>query len=563
MDNAKHDETSYFCQCFSAFDSEWSWFMEIQRLTYKSTGQFSDLVLDYLEKNESLHSFYNRPPELDQVSGQLREKSTNYSAESRARLVNALKRQYGEVTLGEAVVERVEAQIKSLSSVKSFTVTTGHQLNLFTGPLYFLYKIFGAINLAQQYAAENAGYKFVPVFWMASEDHDFEEISHFRAADQKINWDKKAKGPVGRLKCTEMDQVMDTLKTLWGSTPIGRNMLELFTTVYTPEVSLAAATRKLVHEIFKDYDLLVIDGDDPLLKAGFSPIMRAELAEGKCSHAIENTTQSLVAQGYHKQVHPRPINLFYCADGLRERIIETESGFAVDQTDLVFTKDELLSLLNQHPELFSPNALLRPLYQESVLPNLAYIGGGAEVAYWLQLKACFDHCDLTYPMVYLRNSVALVPAKVQKKLKSLNFDLGDLFWPTDELSRLYITRNSALEIDFTQQKDHLKKQFTHLYDMAKQTDASFLGAVGAQEKKQIKGLERLEQRLMRAEKRKHTQDIERLIAMREWLFPDGVLQERKENMSWGFEHLGGDFLTQLKTHIDPSDFRFTLLIFNS
>ena len=563
MHNAKHDETSYFCMRLSDFGTCGVCFMERQLLTYNSTRQFSSLVLDYLDKSDSLSSFYSRPAALDQVPEQLREKSANFSAESRSRLVNALKGQYSKVSLSSSVSGRIGAQIDALSSAKTFTVTTGHQLNLFSGPLYFLYKIFGAINLAEQYTKKNPNYNFVPVFWMASEDHDFEEISHFRTANEKINWDKSAKGPVGRLHCTEMHSIIDRLKTLWGSTAFGRIMLDLFISVYTPDVTLAAATRKLVHEIFKDYDLLVIDGDDPTLKLGFTTIMRSELEEGKCSKAIENTSQSLITAGYHKQVHPREINLFYCQDGQRERIIATKSGFIVDQTDLVFTKDALLSLLEQRPELFSPNALLRPLYQESVLPNLAYIGGGAEVAYWLQLKNCFDRCDLTYPMVYLRNSVSLVPAKIEKKLKTLNFELGDLFLPIDELSRLYINRNSSLKIDFTQQKDHLKKQFAYLYDLAKQTDASFLGAVGAQEKKQLKGLERLEQRLLRAEKRKHSADIQRLTELREWIFPGGVLQERTENMSWGFEYLGSDFLSHLKTHIDPSDHRFTLLIFNS
>jgi len=537
--------------------------MEKQPLTYKSTQQFSRLVLDYLEHDESLRPFFNRPSDLNQVSAQILEKSSNYSLESRNRLVEVLDAQYSEFSLKVKRLERLRTQIRSLSSAETFTVTTGHQLNLFTGPLYFLYKIFGAINLAEQYAEKNPGHHFVPIFWMASEDHDFEEISHFRTLDHQINWNKKAQGPVGRLRCSEMDEVIETLKQHWGGSDLGRTMLELFVSVYTPNSSLAEATRKLVHEIFKDYDLLVIDGDDPKLKTGFTPIIRLELEKGLCHKAIEFSTQNLVAAGYHKQVHPREINLFYCDDGLRERIVATDDGFAIDNTDLVFSKQEFLSLLDQRPELCSPNALLRPLYQECVLPNLAYIGGGAEVAYWLQLKECFDRCDLTYPMVYLRNSVSLIPAKILKKLNRLNLEMSDLFLPIDEMSKTYIRRNGDIEIDFTPQKSHLKKQFSHLYDLAKQTDASFLGAVGAQEQKQLKGLDRLEKRLIRAEKRKHAEAIKRLTEMRQWLFPDGVLQERKENMSWGYWHIGSEFLTQLKTHIDPSDHRFTLLIFNS
>jgi len=537
--------------------------MEKQLLTYKSTRQFSDLVLDYLEGSDKLRPFFNRAPHLEQVKDQIQEKSQNYAPSTRAKLVQALTRQYQDFSLNESFDQRIKVDIQALSSENTFTVTTGHQLNLFTGPLYFLYKIFGAINLAEQYAAQNLGYRFLPVFWMASEDHDFEEIAHFKTVAHKINWDKQGAGPVGRLMCTDLDEVINTLDKLWGDTVIGRSMLDLFKSVYTPERTLAQATRKLVHELFKDYDLIIVDGDDAVLKSEFASIMRLELTENGCSQAIEKTTQALSLKGYHKQVHPREINLFYCDSGLRERIIATEYGFAVDQTDMRFTQEELLDLLEKRPELFSPNALLRPLYQERVLPNLAYIGGGAEVAYWAQLKDCFAANGLTYPMVYLRNSVSLIPAKVEAKLKRIHLEISDLFLPMDELSRLYVTRNSGLEVDFSAQITHLKKQFEQLYVIAQQTDASFMGAVGAQEKKQIKGLERLEHRLLRAEKRKHAQDIERLSQMREWLFPGGTLQERKENMSWGLTQIGPEFLALLENHIDPSDHRFTLLIYNS
>jgi bacillithiol synthase len=537
--------------------------MEKQLLTYKSTRQFSDLVLDYLEGRHQLRPFFNRAPDLEQVKAQIQEKSQSFPPSSRAKLVQALIGQYQDFSLNESFDQRIKLAIQALSGEKTFTVTTGHQLNLFTGPLYFLYKIFGAINLAEQYTAQNPGYRFLPVFWMASEDHDFEEIAHFRTGAHKINWPKQGAGPVGRLMCTDLDEVLNTLDKLWGGTVIGRSMLNLFKSVYTPELTLAQATRKLVHELFKDYDLIIIDGDDAVLKSEFTSIMRHELTENGCSQAIEKTTQALTLKGYHKQVHPREINLFYCDSGLRERIIATESGFAIDQTEMRFTQGELLDLLERRPELFSPNALLRPLYQERVLPNLAYIGGGAEVAYWAQLKDCFATNALTYPMVYLRNSISLIPAKLISKLRRINLEISDLFLPMDELSRRYVARNTGLEIDFSAQITHLKKQFEQLYLMAEQTDASFMGAVGAQEKKQIKGLERLQQRLMRAEKRKHAQDIQRLAKMREWLFPEGTLQERKENMSWGLTQIGPEFLALLKNHIDPSDHRFTLLIYNS
>lgn len=534
--------------------------MEQQRLTYQETGQFSKLVLDYLEQAPALKSFYHRPPKLESLEAQIQEKSKQFDLQDRTRLVQGLMNQYKSAS---ALSPEIESRINALGNPQTFTVTTGHQLNLFTGPLYFLYKIIGTIKLAEQYQKACPDQTFIPVFWMASEDHDFEEISYFKTKGHKIQWDLNSSGPVGRLSTESLKAVRTDLAKIWDKSERGEFLLSLFDQAYQSGRSLAQATRILVHALFKDDPLLVIDGDDPVLKTGFSAVVHNELSQGLCAQAIKRTTDALVQQGYHKQVHPRHINLFYCQEGLRERLIKDSDGFSVDQTAFKFSQDELLKLVESEPQNFSPNALLRPLYQESILPNLAYLGGSAEVAYWLQLGECFKACQVTFPMVYLRNSVALFPEKAMRKVESLNMTLSNLFLEEQDLSRQCVGSNSNLPIDFGPQKKHLKQQFADLYDLASRTDPSFLGAVAAQEKKQLKGLDRLEQRLMRAEKRKNADLIQRLLKQREYLFPEGTLQERKENMSWGFFELGLDFLAVLKKHIDPSDQRFLTLIFKS
>ena len=534
--------------------------MDQHRLTYQETGQFSKLVLDYLEQATTLKSFYHRPPKVESLRGQIQEKSSQFNAPDRNRLVQALMGQYKSASL---LTSEIEYRINTLGNPQTFTVTTGHQLNLFTGPLYFLYKIIGAIKLTEQYQKACPDQKFIPVFWMASEDHDFEEISHFNTKGHRIQWDFSSGGPVGRLITDSLSQVKTDLAQIWKGSKTGEYLLALFNEAYQPGTSLAQATRTLLHALFKNEPLLVVDGDDKELKTCFSAIIRKELSKGLCAQAIKKTTAALVQKGYHEQVYPRETNLFYCQNGLRERIIGDPRGFTVDRTDLKFSQVELLKLVESQPQNFSPNALMRPLYQERVLPNLAYIGGAAEVAYWLQLGDCFKACEVTFPMIYLRNSVALFPEKALRKVESMNMKLSDLFLKEQDLSRQFVALNTSLPIDFMPQKTHLKQQFADLYDLASRTDPSFLGAVAAQEKKQLKGLDQLEQRLIRAEKRKYDESITRLFKQREYLFPEGLLQERKENMSWGFFELGSDFLDVLKKHIDPSDQRFLTLIFKS
>lgn len=187
-------------------------------------------------------------------------------------------------------------------------------------------------------------------------------------------------------------------------------------------------------------------------------------------------------------------------DGIRERLIEEEGNFHINGTTDAFGQGSLLETLHQHPERFSPNALLRPLYQEVLLPNLCYIGGGGELAYWMQLKGYFESVQVPFPILLLRNSALLVPKKVSEKLQKMEVPLEKLFLEPHELASWYTQKLSEIAIDFSTQRNHLKQQFKELYTLAQKTDASFLGAVAAQEKKQLNGLDKLEKRLLKAQK---------------------------------------------------------------
>ncbi len=288
-------------------------------------------------------------------------------------------------------------------------------------------------------------------------------------------------------------------------------------------------------------------------------LLKKELFDKASFSIINKTTEQLEAIGYNKQVQPREINLFYIIKGIRERIIEEEGSFKINNTDIFFNKKELLNELEEFPERFSPNALLRPLFQEVVLPNLCYVGGGGELAYWFQLKDYFKSVAVTFPILLLRNSVLLVPKKLTKKLEKLNETIEALFLNTDDLEKKHTQQLSTLKINFTPQREHLKKQFIDLYALAKQTDASFLGAVGAQEKKQLNGLNHLEKRLLKAEKRKLKDQIQRLTSIQKQLFPKKSLQERLVNFSEFYLEHGDQLIPQLKKQLDPLCHQFTVL----
>ena len=258
-------------------------------------------------------------------------------------------------------------------------------------------------------------------------------------------------------------------------------------------------------------------------------------------------------------MNPRELNLFYLKADLRERIVKKESCFSVLNTDIQWDLKELLAEVESNPERFSPNVIMRPLYQETILPNLCYIGGGGELSYWLQLKSYFDQEQITFPILLHRNSVLLISQKQHQKLDKLKVTVTDLFQDKDVLIQSQIKKVSSLSVDFSIQKSHLKQQFEQLYLVADQTDKSFKGAVSAQEKKQIKGLEALEKRLLKAEKKSHKDYIDRLEALHLELFPNGGLQERYTNFSEFYLEYGDEFINHLKLELTPLNQKFHVL----
>lgn len=529
--------------------------MPNKTIPYSETGYFSKLVCDYLAEKPELQPFYHRFPKLENFKKQLEDKSLSVRAKSRTILVNSLKGQYKNTVVSKAT----QNNINSLSSENTFTITTGHQLNLFTGPLYFLYKIFSVINLSEQLNKKHANHNFVPVYWMATEDHDFEEINYFNLFGKKIAWKREASGAVGELETEGLDELLSHFKSEIGASENAQKLTTLFSEAYINHDNLTDATRYLANELFSSYGLVIIDGNDKELKKQFIPFAEKELTEKLSFQEVEATTVKLEKIGFKKQVHPREINLFYLTKGSRERIIEENGSFKINNTQLTFSKEEILKELQEYPERFSPNALLRPLSQELVLPNLCYVGGGGELAYWFQLKGYFKSVGVTFPILLLRNSVLLVPKKLSKKLEKLKETIESLFLSQYDLEKKHTHQLSDVHIDFTPQREHLKKQFADLYILAEKTDKSFLGAVAAQEKKQLNGLDKLEKRLLKAEKRKLADQLNRLTSIQDDLFPKESLQERTVNFSEFYLEFGEGLLYLLKESLDPLCNEFTIL----
>ena len=523
-------------------------------ISYKKSGYFSKLIVDYLEEKPELKALYNRFPALENFKDQIAEKQNNYPIANRLKLVAALENQYKNSTISNAT----KKNIALLTDTKTFSVTTGHQLNLFTGPLYFLYKIVSTINLCQELKNTYPDNNFVPVYWMATEDHDFEEINFFHFKNIKIQWNTENKGPVGRFSTKGLEDVVSVFAKDLGLGDHADSLKTLFEEAYLKHSHLADATRYLVNELFGEKGLVILDGDAVSLKKLFIPFINNELTANTSFKKIAETNK-LLQSAYDIQVNPREINLFYIEDGLRERIIFENNQYKINTTNLTFSEQEILDLLEKHPEKFSPNVVLRPLYQEWVLPNLCYIGGGGEIAYWLQLKSNFEANQITFPMLLVRNSVLLCTEKQRQKVAKLNLSWEELFSNQQELFNKKTKEYSKFNIDFSAQKAALTKQFEALLEIARHTDPSFMGAVKAQEAKQMKGLDKLEKRLLKAEKRVHAEKLDQIIVLQNELFPNQSLQERKKNFSEFYLEYGNVIFDKLFQELHPLKQEFTII----
>jgi bacillithiol biosynthesis cysteine-adding enzyme BshC len=519
---------------------------------YSQTGKFSKLVIDYLAENPVLEPFWQHRPNWEGLEASMQAR--RQFATNRPALVAALREQYQ----GMDCSPLQQQYLQDLLSDDCFTITTAHQPNLFTGPLYFVYKIIHAIRLADELRQRYPQQRFVPVYYMGSEDADLDELGHFVVQGEKRVWNTSQTGAVGRMKTTGLAAMADQLLRQFGHESHADYLRQLLDT-YTAGNNIQQATFRLVHALFANYGLLVVIPDNAALKQLFVPVVQKELTESFSNAAVERSIAQLEPH-YKIQVRGREINLFYLdEEGRRERIERSANGFKVTALGLRFSKEEMLQLAAQRPELFSANVILRGVFQETILPNIAFIGGGGELAYWLELKQVFGEVAVPFPVLLLRNSFALLNQRMQYYQQRTGLTDAQLFLPLLELQNELA--KAALPASW--QPDFEEAQLRAIYDrwlrVAASVDASLQGYVAALHTQAIKGLHKLETKLLRAQRRKLEDTCRQVEALHHQLFPGGGLQERTENILPLLARYGPQLLQWIYDHSSPLPGQFTLL----
>lgn len=503
---------------------------------------------------QKIEGFGQQTFNSEHIEKQFELKKNSFSKENRDVLCRIMSGQHSNFALSE----KQQRNLESLKNDNTFTVTTGHQLNLFSGPVFFVYKILQTIKLADFLNAKYPERKTVPVFWMATEDHDFEEINHFRTETNYYETKAKSGGAVGRI-VLEDDFFISEFENEFKDSVFGTELILLMKKAYRKGNTLSEATRILVQELFAHFGLLIIDGDEAGLKKEMTDIFKNEILHQALFETSKETVKFLTDQYGKVQVNPREINLFYLSD-TRNRIEFDGEKYNIVDKNISFTEEEILNELYIYPEKFSPNALMRPVYQETVLPNLIYIGGNAEIMYWLELKNYFKAIELPFPVLIPRNSLLFIEEKSLSKAKNLGLHITDFFRNFASVTKGVLLEDHEILSLLNQGEATLKNQFEQIAAQAEFTEKSFGNLVKAEQTRQLKSFERMKKRLLRGEKIKQKEKLERLENLFLKIHPGNIWQERVYNFSIFYADYGKEWLQSCYEEMDVE--KSELIIFS-
>jgi bacillithiol biosynthesis cysteine-adding enzyme BshC len=520
----------------------------ILSLPLEETNLVPPIVKDYLKQHSNLEKYVSSWHNLEGLEEAMAHR--NFSGEKREILVNGLNQQYVAANISLEANSATQVNIASLLSPNTFTITTGHQLSLFGGTLFMGYKILTAINLALVCKAKYPEKNFVPILWLASEDHDFEEIKGTYLFGKQLDWNIASHGaPTGQIPIQEMESVLEEIAILLGNHPMAENWVQKIKTAYLGKENLAQATLHFYHELFQEFGLVVLDANQIALKKILQPVMRADILEQK-SYEAQHASDAFLAAHYKLQIHARPINFFYISPGgSRDLIKPNGDGFKAGESGRTFTHQEMEEEISIYPERFSPNVNLRPVYQEMILPNLAYIGGPAEVGYWLQLKSVFDVYQTPFPLVGVRFMNLMLGGGLKEKVEKFGLQLGDLLLSESDLVAKYLLSSQAL--DFHAQTQVILDQVQVLVDQIKNLDAP-LGKEFLETKLGLKDFFKGKSgAVKRALEQHEAAQIEKLIKLRNRIYPKGVLQERIETLMQYEVMMKEPILNELLAQVNP------------
>ncbi len=549
--------------------------MDIASLPY-----FTPLVKDYLTRfaGAPVREFFPIAPDApqEQMEGILdarlvRERSLHPT--HRATVVKSI-RAYHE-SLG-SVSEAAAKNLKLLESPDTLAIVTGQQAGMLCGPLYTFYKAFTAIELAKSLRERFPDLSFVPIFWLETEDHDLEEILpvHVLNAEGKLDtiryaptpfaanpetpWRKQA-GPT-LLEEAPLAEFFEKLRSTLQPTDFSAEVFELMQRCYAPGKSFAQALASLLLHYFGEDGLLIMDANSKELKSLTSDLFRREIETSPALSEKIVLRSVQVEERYHAQIKPRALNLFYVDEaGDRLPIVEREKSsgaqreFFLQGTRKTFTHSELLATLDEHPERFSPNVVTRPLYQDSLLPTVAYVAGPGEIAYFAQLTPAYEWAGLPMPLIHPRVTATLIEERLERIFTKFHITPEDIL--SDAHGKNTALFDAMIESELIPRFEtvlaEIDASLESLREKVNQADPTLDGALTSLKGKVLTAVRDFESKTLAAERKRHATTKAQLDKLLAALLPSGELQERELNLVYFLNKYGPKYFEVVKRLLAP------------
>lgn len=516
-----------------------------QAIPIPESPVFGDLDRAIVRRDDKVRPFL--PPALDagSLATQILAKDAHYN--ERTRLADLLQRQYDKLPLNPLL----EANLHGLMHGDALCVVTAHQPLLFGGKGYFLYKALTAIRLAK-WATETSGRLVVPVFVLGSEDHDFEEVRHVQCFNERLTWETGSGGATGRMAQGNISELIGNLGELLQGLPYQETVMRLLRASYLTGESMGRATFRFLHELLGPYGMVVCDPDDRMAKGCMIPVFEKEVRERLARTWVDPVLEAMQKAGIPTQAIGRDINLFYLGDGFRMRIEATAEGrFHTPDAHHSWMEEELIREIHESPERFSPNVLLRPVYQQTLLPAIIFTGGGGELAYWMEMGGLFQALSLPYPLLARRDSVWLLDEVAQQRMEKLGLGMDDMMQDQEQVIQRYVREHDQTRVDLSAERKALSELLEPLRPLCERIEPTLVRSLEAAETTMQKQLEMMEAKMVRGLKHRHEQEVQQIRNLFSKLSPGGVLQERHDNFLPWIARYGTGWLVELMEAMDP------------
>lgn len=465
-----------------------------------------------------------------------------------------------------------QGNIKKLTDKKTLAIVTGQQLGLLGGPLYTFYKTITAIKLSRFLSERYSDYNFVPIFWLEADDHDFNEVRTVKIIDEGNNLvnigykeeieEDDLRQSIGLINLeSSINDFFDKLNNVLKQTDFKTAIVDRLKSIYKEGRSFKEAFRELIFDYFDEYGLVMFDPQDSDVKNLLKPVFKKEITDFREHTEKLVHVSATLEELYHAQVKVKPVNLFLRVDEGRYSIEPVENEYRLRRKRKSFSQEQLLELLENEPDKFSPNVLLRPICQDYLLPTAFYVAGPSEISYFAQLKPLYEFYEIPQPIIYPRSSITILENSIANSLDKNSVSINDIFINVESVKKKII--NSVEESSVDEMFEGITNQIEGTFDQLKEKlidlDKTIADSSNRYRDKILNNISELKSKAEKAQQKKYEVTLRQIDRAAVHLFPNTNLQEREINFIYFANKYGEEILKKIFDELQINKFEHQVI----